>query len=141
MLNARESCGCEYCSPGTHRSVIVAYDLVEAAGIVSAAKKSRVTIRKTDIIFAVQGHRAVACVRNIRRRLARLCGCWVAPESRGQGIGTALVMHRIGYIQNHMSVKAIDTYAFNRPLFLRMGFEERASYKIGTTHLLRVLDR
>lgn len=113
--------------------ITIPFDIAEASGIVAAAKKDRVTIKDGDTIFAVQGIRAVACVRFIRRKLARLCGCWVAKEHRGQGVGTALVKHRIDYIQNHTGALAIDTYAFNNRLFIDLGFEERAGFKIGTT--------
>ena len=119
----------------------IPFDIAEASGIVAAAKKDRVTIKDGDTIFAVQGIKAVACVRFIRRKLARLCGCWVAKEHRGQGVGTALVKFRIEHIENHTAALAIDTFAFNKRLFRDLGFEERAGYKIGTTLFRKQIPR
>ena len=129
-------CDCGYC---TGMARLVPYEIVDCAGIVLAAKSDRVTIKPTDQCFAIDKARAVACVRMIRRRLARLCGCWVDEAYRGQGIGRELVLARIAFIENHTSAKAIDTYAFNSQLFESLGFTARQSYKIGTTLLRKVI--
>lgn len=129
-----EGCSCDYC---TGRVRLVPFELVSA--LVATAQRDRVTIKPTDMTFVIDGVRAVACVRMIRRKLARLCGCWVAEAFRGQGIGEELVVSRIAFIKNHTSAKAIDTYAFNAPLFERLGFTPRQGYKIGTTLLRKVI--
>lgn len=129
-------CDCEYCR-GQVR--LIPYDVMRP--LISQAKKDRVTIKSTDLTFAIDGVRAVACVRFIRNRLARLCGCWISPEFRDQGIGKQFVLSRIAFIENHTSANAIDTFAFNSRLYLSLGFESRASFKIGTTLLRKVVNR
>lgn len=129
-------CCCDYCTGDVR---CVPSELV--VGLVDAARKDRVTIKPGDMTFVINGVRAVGCIRLIRKRLARVCGCWVAPECRGHGIGLKLVVARIAFIENHMSAKAIDTFAFRKRLFLRLGFEERQGYKIGTTALRKSLSR
>lgn len=134
-------CSCFACRGADPRFniVLVPYDLVARAGIVKGAKSDGVTIKPTDTIFVVNGARAAGCVRIIRRSLARLCGCWIAPEHRGQGMGKALVQHRVAYCEHHTVARVIDTYAFHRRLFLDIGFTERADFKIGTTLLRKVI--
>lgn len=122
------------------------FEMVDAAGIVESARKDRVTIKPSDVIFVADGVRAVACVRMIghgrnRGRLARLCGCWVAKEYRGRGIGRDLVAARLRFIREDTAAAAVDTYAFSSRLFLSLGFEKRTSYKIGTTLLRLVIQR
>lgn len=120
---------------------IVPFEIVEAAGIVADAKKNRVTIKPNDIVFVVEGVRAVACIRLIRKRLARLCGCWVAKDARGRGIGEFLVKSRIDYAINNTAAIGMDTFAFNKELFLRLGFAEKSNFKIGTTYLVKKIER
>jgi GNAT superfamily N-acetyltransferase len=135
-------CGCLFCVGNwAGRLTPVAYEIAAAAGLVEAAKVGRVTIKPSDQLFAVDRRRAVACVRYVRRHLARLCGCWVDPGERGKGLGDLLVRGRLAYLEHHTSVSVIDTYAFRKPLFLSLGFEEKAGFKIGTTLLRKVIDR
>lgn len=115
----------------------VPFDMLEKAGYVAEAKRAGVTIRATDRIFAVEGAAAFACIRKIRPRWMRLCGCYVRKDFRKLGYGKALVLHRIDYIQKYTAATVIDTYAFRKKLFLSLGFQEVAGYKIGTT-LLRL---
>lgn len=131
-----EGCECDFC---TSRVMIVPFDLIRP--LVAEAAGDRVCIKPTDTVFVIDGVRAVACVRIIRRNLSRLCGCWVANEFRRTGIGSELVRARIAYIESHTGARAIDTYAFRRRLFLRLGFEERKSFKIGTTLLRKSVPR
>lgn len=137
-----DGCGCEFCRGQDGRGlVLVPFEIAEASGLVESARKGKVTVKPKDQIFVVEGVRAIGCVRMIRRHLARLCGCWVAPETRGKGIGEILVRHRVAFIESHMSASAIDTFAFRKALFLRLGFEEKQGYKIGTTCLRKVVER
>lgn len=129
-------CKCEYCLGAVR---LVPFEIV--APLVRNANRDGVTIRSTDYTFAIDGVRGVACVRMIRRRLARLCGCWIHPGYRCLGHGEAFVRARIAFVEHHTGARAIDTYAFNKPLFTRLGFEERASYKIGTTLLRKCIAR
>lgn len=136
------SCDCLFCQGENGRRLVnIPFEIAEASGLVEAARKGRVTVKPTDRIFVVEGVRAIGCIRVIRRRLARMCGCWVDPAVRKQGIGEMLVRHRIAYIEHHMSATGIDCYAFRKALYLRLGFEEKAGYKIGTTMLRKVVDR
>lgn len=133
-------CRCFACHP-LFPIVFSDYEIAKLSGIVADAAKERVTIKPTDEVYLVEGIRAVACIRVIKRSLARMCGCWVAPEHRGRGIGEALVKYRIDHIINHRSCKCIDTYAFNSRLYRSLGFEERSSYQIGTKLLRKVIQR
>ena len=119
----------------------ISYDIMEAAGHVHTAKKAGVTIRPRDTIFAVQGANAFACVRMIKPRWARLCGCFVGKEFRGHGLGTALIAHRLEFIHNNTAAEIVDTFAFRKPLFLSLGFKEIKGFKIGTTQLRLTIDR
>lgn len=137
-----DGCDCLFCSGENGRKLVsVSFQIVEAAGLVAEAKRARVTIKPTDLIFVANGLRAVGCVRVIRRHLARMCGCYVAKELRGQGIGSLLVRHRVAFVERHLSASAIDTYAFNSRLYRELGFTTRESYKIGTTLLRKVIQR
>ena len=49
------------------RIVKASFAIADAAGLVADAKKERVTIKPDDIVFVVEGMRAVACVRMIGR--------------------------------------------------------------------------
>lgn len=138
MRQQIEGCDCFACGSGIVR---INFELAEASGLVAQARKDRVTIKRTDEIYVIKGVRAVACIRPIRRRLARMAGCWVAPQFRGQGYGKKLVQFRMALIANHRSFRVIDTYAFNSRLYRALGFEERAAYKIGTTLLRKVIER
>lgn len=129
-------CNCDYCVGNVR---LIPYDILRP--LVSHAKRDRVTIKSTDLTFAIDGVRAVGCVRFIRNRLARMCGCWIAPEFRGKGFGRQFVISRIAFIEHHTSAKAIDTFAFNSSLYLSLGFELRANFKIGTSLLRKVIDR
>lgn len=130
-----------YCCSGESGVIRSSFEIVQAAGIVAAAKKNGVTIKPTDEVFVINGHRAVGCVRRIRRKLVRLAGCWVHPDERGQGLGDKLVRYRVDYAIFHTSAMAIDTFAFRPKLFLELGFEERDNFKIGTTLLRKVVKR
>jgi len=130
-----------WCCSGESGVIRSSYDIVEAAGLVAAAKKNGVTIKPTDEVFVINGHRAIGCVRRIRRKLVRLAGCWVHPDERGQGLGERLVRYRVDYAIHHTAAMAIDTFAFRPKLFLKFGFEERNSFKIGTTLLRKVIQR
>lgn len=135
-------CDCLFCAGSdVGRLTITTFEVAEAAGLVEAAAKNRVTIKPKDQVFVVPRRRAVACVRYVRRHLARMCGCWVAPEERGQGLGRLLVAGRLAYLERHTSVTAIDTYAFRKKLFLSLGFEEKAGFRIGTTLLRKAVSR
>lgn len=137
-----EGCDCLFCQgQESRRLVLISFPIAEAAGLVELARKDRVTIKPTDQIFAVEGRRAVGCVRMIRRRLARLCGCWVHPDDRGKGLGEFLVRARIAYVERHTSAFALDTFAFRKQLFLSLGFEPRQGFRIGTTVLRKGVSR
>ena len=141
-MEAATGCDCLFCvGENGKRLSLISHEIADAAGLIAAARKDRVTIRATDQIFVFPGIRAVACVRMIRRKLARLCGCWVAPEERGKGIGKMLVCHRIAYLEQHTSVGMIDTFAFRKGLFLNLGFVEKRSFQIGTTCCQKVVAR
>jgi len=133
-----DCCACRGGNPAI-KIVKIPYDIAVAAKLVRDAKKEGVTIKPDDVIFVVEGARAIGCVRIVRRRLARLCGCWVDEKYRGRGLGEALVLHRIAYCEHHTVASVIDTYAFHKDLFIRLGFTPRADFKIGTTLLRKVI--
>jgi predicted GNAT family acetyltransferase len=113
--------------------------------LIAAAKRDGVTIRESDTIFAARedcGIVAIGCVRFVGKRRARLCGAWTVPKMRGNGYGRALVEHRLQFVDNipshQYSIRVIDTFAFNTKLYTALGFESLRSFKIGTTHLVRL---
>ena len=116
--------------------VQIHFDLAVAAGLVAAAKKDKVCIRQRDLVFVVEGKKAVGCLRKMNSLTVRLCGCWVAPEERGKGYGKALVEHRFKYGCENTGAKKLDTFAFHPELFESLGFEPFKKFKMGTTHLV-----
>lgn len=79
---------------------------------------------------------AMACLwwPQNRRNTARLSHCWVAEEARGEGLGEALVRRRIADARS-AGADVIDTYAYRRDLFEKLGFEAGKEYPMGTTHM------
>lgn len=118
---------------------VIQFSVMESAGYIAMARKAGVTIRERDTIFTIEGALAFACVRMVHSRYARLCGCFVAPGYRNKGYGKALVLHRLEFIECETSAVIVDTYARRKNLFLSLGFNEIAGYKIGTTLLRKRL--
>jgi GNAT superfamily N-acetyltransferase len=116
--------------------VQIPFEIAVSAGLVAAAKKAKVSIRQRDIVFVVEGVRAVGCLRKMNSLTVRLCGCWVAEDQRGKGYGKALVEHRFKYACQNTSAKKVDTFAFRNVLFEKLGFVPSQKFKIGTTHLV-----
>jgi hypothetical protein len=114
----------------------IPFDLAVASGLVAKAKRDRVSIRQRDIIFVVDGKPAIGCLRKLNSIAVRLCGCWVAPEFRCQGLGKLLVEHRFAYGCQNTSAKKLDTFAFRPSLFESLGFVHLKKFKMGTTHLV-----
>lgn len=112
------------------------FEIAVAAGLVAAAKKDKVSVRQRDIIFVIDGVRAVGCLRKMNSQTVRMCGCWVAPELRGKGYGKSLVLHRFAYAAQKTAAKKIDTFAFHPKMFLELGFVAHKKFKMGTTHLI-----
>jgi len=115
--------------------MIVSFDDIE--GIVERARREGIIMRGSDTIFAQS--RSAACLRRIGQHTLRFCGCWVAPEERGLGIGKRLVAERLAYASGIENVSTLDTYAFHPRLFVSLGFESIRTYKIGTTYLRKRL--
>lgn len=116
--------------------VQIPFDIAVSAGLVASAKKAKVSVRQRDIVFVVEGVRAIGCLRKMNSLTVRLCGCWVAEDQRGNGYGKALVEHRFRYACQNTSAKKVDTFAFRNVLFETLGFVASQKFKIGTTHLV-----
>lgn len=116
--------------------VQINFELAVAAKLVAMAKKERVSIRQRDLVFVVDGARAIGCIRKLNSITHRLCGCWVSDEFRGKGIGRSLVEYRFRFAVYNTSAKVVDTFAFHSALFESLGFVAKRKFKMGTTHLV-----
>ncbi len=123
----------------------MSYDMANHLGLVAKAAADGVTIRDGDIVFSfLDGGKltddgCVGCLRKIGKSRVRLCGCWVAPSLRKNGLGKLLVMKRIEYATKSLGAKILDTFAFNTRLFGELGFVAKRDFRIGTTHMEKVL--
>lgn len=98
------------------------------------ASADRVTVHPGDENYGIPGV-AVGAL-NWRGRRAKLRGCWVHPAHRGRGLGKALVLLR-WFLAWARGATAVETFAFNRDLFVRLGFTAKQNYRMGTTRLVQ----
>lgn len=113
---------------------VVTCERRDIASLLTQARGELVFGPERNVVwFRVVGEPAFAGLRKIGRWRWRLFNCWVAPEQRGSGIGSALVEARIAYAQIQ-GAHVIDVRSRRPETFARLGFVVGRSYLCGVTH-------
>lgn len=106
----------------------------DVAWFIERAAADRVTVHGDDENYGIPGV-AIGAL-NWRGQRAKLRGCWVHPDHRGHGIGKGLVLLRWFLAWAHVA-RTVETFAFNRDLFVGLGFSAKQDYQMGTTRLVQ----
>lgn len=107
-------------------------DFEEASGLLHASGAAGVELLDWPGAFwvgarrddqGVNGWDGVACIRRVGARGSwwRLAACFVKPQARGKGMGTALTLARLRFAHEHAAA-TIDTFSYNPALFERLGW-------------------
>ena len=111
----------------------------ELAAFVRPAAREHVDLKATKAStwwFVADGREGCGGLLELSPRRMRLRGAYVAPEWRGQGIGTRLALGRIE-VAERLGFVELETISVNPPFFERLGFRRVREIRPGSWRMLR----